>query len=209
MRVLEDILSRRADLLSVEAGSRESVRGSGPAWSECISSKRWRSSGEWFSAPQLLPKPDDWFARSDFRAFMANRLRGRPVKRRAALPSTTLEAIESSRWILDLKDDWDEQGAEGYSEATWSRACGFLALQATLVRRSLARELPSPAILPGPKGSIDLHWKTQRFELLVNIPREEAEPATFYGDDYGTLCIRGNLKASEEVLGLVGFWLLV
>jgi hypothetical protein len=209
MQLLEDMLARRLDMLPLEAGSGESVRGSGPSWTECISSKRSRRSDEWFRAPQLLPKPDDWFEPSGFKGFAANWLRGRSVKRRVAVPSTTLEVIESSRWILDLEDDWDEQGAEGYSEATWGRACGFLARQATLARRSLGRDLPAPAILPGPKGSIDLHWKTRRFELLVNIPREEAKPATFYGDDYGTLCIRGNLNTSEEILGLVGFWLLV
>jgi hypothetical protein len=209
MQVLEDMLARRFDMLPLEDESGESVRGSGPAWTECISSKRSRSSGEWFRAPQLLPKPDDWFEPRGFKVFTANRLRGRPVKRRVAVPSTALEAIESSRWILDLEDDWDEQGAERYSEVTWSRACGFLARQTTLARRSLGRELPTPAILPGPNGSIDLHWKTRRFELLVNIPREETKSATFYGDDYGTLCIRGNLNTSEEVLGLVGFWLLV
>jgi hypothetical protein len=73
----------------------------------------------------------------------------------------------------------------------------------------LGRELPAPAILPGPNGSIDLHWKTPRFELLVNVPREEANPATFYGDDYGSLCIRGNLNTTEEFVGFLGFWLLV
>src|ERR1035437_1985582 len=110
MQLLEDMLARRLNMLPLEDGSGESVRASGPAWTECISSKRSRSSGEWFSAPQLLPKPDAWFEPSGFKGFTASRLRGRPVKRRIAVPSTTLEAIESSRWILDLEDDWDEQG---------------------------------------------------------------------------------------------------
>jgi len=68
-------------------------------------------------------------------------------------------------------------------------------------------ELPSPKIQPGPEASIDLHWKMERFELLVNIPNDPSKPATFYGDDYGDLCIRGNLNPSAPIPGLV-VWLL-
>jgi hypothetical protein len=76
-----------------------------------------------------------------------------------------------------------------------------------LARVSLGRELPVPKILPGPNASIDLHWKLPGFELLVNIPSDAAQPATFYGDDYRNSCIRGNLNPAEEVRGLV-VWLL-
>ena len=117
------------------------------------------------------------------------------------------EAITPSRWILDLKDDWDEQGSPGYEESTWLRACEFLTRQADCARESFGRDLPVPRILPGPDASIDLHWKMPRFELLVNIPKDTSKPATFYGDDYGNSCIKGNLNPSEEIRGLV-VWLL-
>lgn len=117
------------------------------------------------------------------------------------------EAIESSRWILDLEDDWDEQGSPAYAKSTWQRACGFLIQQAKLARQLLGRELPPPKIQPGPEASIDIHWKMDQFELLVNISSDPSKPATFYGDDYGDLCIRGNLNPSEPIPGLT-VWLL-
>jgi hypothetical protein len=41
----------------------------------------------------------------------------------------------------------------------------------------------APKILPGPHGSIDLHWKMPKRELLINIPANPEEPGSYYGDD--------------------------
>lgn len=115
--------------------------------------------------------------------------------------------IENSRWILDLPDDWDDQGSPKYSFNTWKRATDFLLLQSYFAKNMMGRDLPAPKILPGPAGSLDLHWKMPSFELLVNIPSEIKKAGTFYGDNYGGLCIRGNLDTSKEVAGLI-VWLL-
>lgn len=127
---------------------------------------------------------------------------------RGKIHKSIQEEIASSRSILDLEDDWDDQGSPRYSEDTWRRACDFLLRQANFARANLGCELPVPKILPGPGASIDLHWKLPDFELLVNIPADATQPATFYGDDYRDSCVRGNLNPSEEVRGLV-VWLLV
>ena len=123
------------------------------------------------------------------------------------IPDSIAEAIASSRGILDLNDVWDEQGSPAYEEGTWQRACDFLVRQANFARETLGRDLPAPRILPGPHGSIDVHWKMPRFELLVNIPQDPSKPATFYGDDFGNSSIRGNLNPAEAIAGLV-VWLL-
>ncbi|PYS66502.1 MAG: hypothetical protein DMF74_00890, partial [Acidobacteria bacterium] len=36
------------------------------------------------------------------------------------------EAIESSRSILDLPDNWDEEGSSAYAEDAWKRATSFV-----------------------------------------------------------------------------------
>src|SRR5438552_2485750 len=130
----------------------------------------------------------------------------RPVKTAAQLlssassPSTVQEAIETSRWIVGLENDWDDEGSPGVLETTWRRASDFLARQANVARKGLGKELPVPKILPGPNGSIDLHWKIPDFELIVNVPAEAAKGAIFYGDDDGNLCIKGSLNTSAEIL---------
>jgi len=162
---------------------------------------------QWFVARGSRPRSGVWFVsrqRNDKRFPGATE----PLRNvEIAIPPGIREAIESSRSILELENDWDDQGSPKYSESTWRRACSFLIEQAIFSRRVLGAELPSPKVQPGPDASIDLHWKIERFELLVNIPNDSSKPATFYGDDYGALCIRGNLNPAEPIPALV-VWLL-
>jgi hypothetical protein len=67
--------------------------------------------------------------------------------------------------------------------------------------------LDIPDIGPGPDdGSIDVHWCTKKYELLVNVKR--SEQAAFYGDDYGERKIKGSFdiedteETSQEFLSL-------
>ena len=77
-----------------------------------------------------------------------------------------LEKIARSKdHILSLTDNWDEEGSKGYKEETFNQAMSFL--------RSISKNtwdvgiiIPNPDILPSQDGSIDLHWKNDKFELL-------------------------------------------
>ncbi|MBW4888719.1 hypothetical protein KXQ82_03295 [Mucilaginibacter sp. HMF5004] len=92
------------------------------------------------------------------------------------------DAINKSKYILDLKDDWDTEGAKGYHRSTWIKAVKFLISYSNWVRK-LNKKLPAPQILQGPNGSIDIFWKNDSFLFLVNI--SEQGDSSFYGDDYG------------------------
>jgi hypothetical protein len=90
--------------------------------------------------------------------------------------STLTQKIESSRWILELKPDWDEELSKTCSKSAWKKAVKFLTRESQQIL-----EFPVPDILLGPDGSIDLYWKTTNFELLVNIP-EDSKSASYYGE---------------------------
>ena len=171
-------------------------------------SARQRSS-EWFRGPRLKSKV--WIVYdSKEKQLVGEWISRSSGEKRSAVTRTPInlqQAIVSSRWILDLKKDWDEQGALPYAETTWKRACDFLIRQSNFSRHTCHKELPVPKILPGPNASIDLHWKLAQFELLVNVPNDPVKNATFYGDDYGDLRIRGDLNTAEVIPGLV-VWLL-
>jgi hypothetical protein len=94
-----------------------------------------------------------------------------------------LQAIELSKNILNFNDNWDDEGSPAYKVSTWDRATTFLRRSALQLWEEYHVILDAPKILPGPVGSIDLHWKTSRRELLINIPEILNEPANFYGDD--------------------------
>ena len=117
------------------------------------------------------------------------------------------DAVESARGILNLKDDWDGEGSEGYSEAVWARAMDFLVNHAYWLWEHQHFILDAPRISPGPIGSIDLHWKNKNYELLLNIPRDSGKPASFYGDDFGAMSIKGTLDTSHYNRGVL-LWLM-
>ena len=116
------------------------------------------------------------------------------------------DAVNESRSILGLGQDWDGQGAEGYSESTWQRAVDILYRFHEWTSR-VGKTAPVPVIGPGPNGSIDLHWKSQQIELLVNVSKDTDAPAEFYGDDYGKFSIKGTFDTEEIVKPLVR-WLV-
>jgi hypothetical protein len=124
-----------------------------------------------------------------------------------------LEAIEQSRYMLAFEDDWDEEGSPAYTGATWERATAFLLRSARQLWEDNHLSLDAPKILPGPAGSIDLHWKTTRRELLINIPDTPDEPANFYGDNSSSRehlpnqTVKGVLDTSKDHPWLL-MWLM-
>ena len=106
--------------------------------------------------------------------------------------------IERSRRLLTWEDDWDGEGSPGYKESTWTRAVEFLKVHVLWINEQFGITVSTPQILPGPAGSIDMHWRTQDRELLINVPAEQSELATFYGDNFGNRVIRGSFDPSEQ-----------
>ena len=41
-----------------------------------------------------------------------------------------------------------------------------------------------PEILPCPDGSFDINWEMPNYDMLINIPKEEAEQCDFYGRNF-------------------------
>jgi hypothetical protein len=127
--------------------------------------------------------------------------------RRRAPGIAEIEAeVNSSRWILELEAGWDGEGSTSYEKAVWERATGFLLAKAKDLWEKYSRPMDVPRISPGPKGSIDVFWKTSRYQLLLNFPPESKEMATFYGDDYGRNVIRGTVNPEAKNLGFL-VWL--
>lgn len=115
--------------------------------------------------------------------------------------------IEQAKKVLELKDDWDDEGSPIFSKDTLDRAIAFLMMHSEQIRKCYHLHLPVPKIGPGPKGSIDLHWKRPAWELLVNIPANANEMAAFYGDNYGAQKIKGSVDPRIFNLGLAS-WLM-
>ncbi len=116
-------------------------------------------------------------------------------------------AIEASRKILALQDNWDDEGSLGYSDATWQRAVDFLVLNITCLWENHSVSITAPTIGPGPDGSIDLYWKANSYQLLVNIPLKIDELATFSGKKQSGPVVRGAFDSTADNSDLL-VWLL-
>ena len=114
--------------------------------------------------------------------------------------------ISDSRRILKCHDDSDEEFIP-YSQETLDRAIEFLTPYIKGAETALGVAIPIPKLLPGPSGSVDVHWKNEKKELVVNIPANKNIHASFYGDNYGKLFIKGTLDTTSLHLSVL-MWLL-
>jgi hypothetical protein len=117
------------------------------------------------------------------------------------------DAIEQSRNILGLQDNWDGEDTSAYRASTWERATEFLQKNLLSMYLTFSNRVDVPRILPGPNGSIDLHWKTSHHELLINIPEDPNEPANFYGDNQLDQSVKGTIDTSKNHEWLL-MWLM-
>src|SRR6266540_3899048 len=121
-----------------------------------------------------------------------------PYERRVTEISPHLAAaIESSRRILDLPDNWNEEGSPAYAEDTWKRAARFVAESAIGYQSIRGGWVDPPKITPGPDGSIDVRWKTSRRSILINFPSEQYQQIQFFGSTGDADSIKGILDVSS------------
>lgn len=114
-----------------------------------------------------------------------------------------LNSVYDFSKLLDFKGDPDDDDFISCSKETVERTKRFLVPYVNLIISAPFL----PKISPGPAGSIDIHWKTPKKDLLVNIPGDRTAPAQFYGDDYGHLSIEGKLS-DDAVHPAIIMWLL-
>lgn len=120
--------------------------------------------------------------------------------------ATLLNTIDASREIVNLRDNWDGEGATGYSDETWKRATDFLRSLMLLVLYETDAGRQVPRINPADQGSIDLFWKSAERQLLINVPADADAPASYYGQDRYGNTISGLMHTGSPPLALAG-WL--
>jgi hypothetical protein len=107
--------------------------------------------------------------------------------------------------LVDLPEDWDDNGAPAFSKSHWKRVSDFLLQVFDRIWQENRAPLLAPTISPVSDGSIDIHWKTADAELLINVPSEATE-ASFYGDNLGKKKLKGSIELEEEDFHLL-VWL--
>lgn len=81
------------------------------------------------------------------------------------------KVISEATYLLSLEDDWDGEGAVGYSENTWNLAMDFLHNYYKYIENlnsNFKLRVPT-AICPDINGAIGIMWDTEEYDYLVSI----------------------------------------
>lgn len=115
------------------------------------------------------------------------------------------EAIEKSRYILDLKANWDDEGSPAYSESAWYSAVNFLLNFSEWTLESVWKAMPPPKIYHAPDTSIDIYWKNTNYSLLINVAGDKA---TFSGEKKEGTEIQGFFYSAKYKQSFIQSFLL-
>jgi hypothetical protein len=111
--------------------------------------------------------------------------------------------IKRSSYILELPDNWDDEGSKSYKQETLIFAINFLLDYFYLLDRIYAHSIKVPQISHGVNGGIDILWKSEDYRLLINIHEAPSNIASFFGDDYKDNKIKGTFNPAIKNYGLI------
>lgn len=116
------------------------------------------------------------------------------------------ELIEKSKWILDLQDNWDDEGASGFSEESFTDVVKFLRSLSRTMFLEYNIRIPMPTIGPSANSAFSIRWKTDSFILIVLFRKDRV--FEFYGDQLisGINMLKGEFEY-EKFIDNKGFML--
>jgi hypothetical protein len=117
-------------------------------------------------------------------------------------------AISTSRKLVEMPEDWDNEGAKQIPRETWELATNLLRVAARTAFRRFGYVLPPPKIGPCSDGSIDLYWgKGADFTLLINVKPGLGETSDYYGERLKTK-VQGPLNPLQPNLEFLSLLLV-
>ncbi len=86
-------------------------------------------------------------------------------------------------YLRSLEDNFDDEGGKAPTGETIDRATKYFPELRKLVLEQTKVKLGTPRYFQGPDGSVDLLWKKKgKHRLLANVPADNKEEPTYYGD---------------------------
>lgn len=156
---------------------------------------------DWLGTAAAPARPEEWSPSAS--SVQATEWARVPLRRDPFIGLSRV--LDDGRWILDLKANWDEEGAGEYSAATYLRAVRHLESMFDKAWNLFGRALPEPLLGPADDGSIDMFWEVDDRNLLINIA-EGKSPHSYYGQDRNGDSLGGSIGSGARV-DLVA-WLL-
>jgi len=92
--------------------------------------------------------------------------------------------IETSKYILELEESWDDEGALSVPQFVWERGISFLLNYSIWINKNHETVIDTPEINPCKDGSVDLVWRNTNARFLINFKNQKEIAGTYYGDEY-------------------------
>jgi hypothetical protein len=113
------------------------------------------------------------------------------------------EEIETAAELRFLKQNWDGEGSKGYKLKTIKNAINFVIEYTKWIWEERNHCIPTPNIFPGVNGTVDVYWKSNNYDLIINIPEAPNTVASFYGDNMDSKKIQGTFSIEEKGPGIL------
>jgi hypothetical protein len=114
-------------------------------------------------------------------------------------------SINNAQSILNLAENWDDEGALKVSKNVHSSAILFLKKYALFLLNDLKTVISAPDINPVKDGSIDLEWHTPNARMLINV--NNSGKIGYYGDNFNDLnSIKGKVD-NDSVQTFLAVWM--
>jgi hypothetical protein len=114
-------------------------------------------------------------------------------------------SINNAQSILNLSDNWDDDGAFKVPKNVHNSAILFLKKYALFLLNDLKTVISAPDINPVKDGSIDLEWHTPNARMLINV--NNSGKIGYYGDNFDDLnSIKGKV-ADDSVQTFLAVWM--
>lgn len=123
------------------------------------------------------------------------------------LSEEMLETFSRSRELLSLPENWDSEGAAPISASTHDRAIALVKTIAAKHFNIAQAALPVPRVGPALDSSIDLFWKLSHSSLLLNVPHDPSEAATYYGRRQNGTYISGSIVPNDPGSLYIAAWI--
>jgi hypothetical protein len=115
------------------------------------------------------------------------------------------DSISEAQSLLNLADNWDDNGAYKVSKNTFDNALSFLKRYTLFIFNDLKVIIAAPDINPVKDGSIDLEWHTPHARMLINL--KNTGEIAYYGDNLNDLnSIKGKV-AGDSVQKFLAVWM--
>lgn len=117
------------------------------------------------------------------------------------------EAINESKHLLELEDDWDEEGALATNEIIYKRSIDILVTYSNYVYEEHGFAIEAPEINLVKDGSIDLEWRSKDYILLINVRNTKERNIHYYGEEFSKKTIIKGFIDYNEINKDLGFWM--